>query len=66
MKQHKQMNTAGMMTGLAAGMAAGAAGMYLASQNKREMKRAAKKIARGAENAMQKMDKMVTELSSRM
>lgn len=65
MKQQK-MNSAGMMATLAAGAAAGAAGMYLASQNKREMKRAAKKIARGAENALQKVDKVVTDLSAKM
>ena len=66
MKQQKQTSTAGIMAGMAAGMAVGAAGMYLAGQNKREVKRAAKKIARGAETALQKMDQMVSDISSRM
>lgn len=66
MKQQKSMGASGLMMGLAAGAAAGMAGMYWASQNKREVKRAAKKLARGAENAVQKMDRMMTDLSARM
>lgn len=66
MKQQKQTTAAGMVAGMAAGAALGAAGMYLADRNKREVKRAAKKIARGAESALQTVDRVVTEISSRM
>ena len=47
MMHEKHAAASGVMMGLAAGAAAGAAGMYLASQNKREIKRTLKPGARG-------------------
>jgi hypothetical protein len=41
-----------ILLGMAAGAAVSAAGMYLASQNERELKHLAKKVTHGAENAL--------------
>jgi len=65
MMKQKKMGSA-MVTGLAAGAAMGAAGMYLAGQNRRQMKRTAKKLAKGAEQAVGTLDKVVTNLSAKM
>lgn len=55
-----QHNASDMLLGMAAGAAIGAAGAMLAGQNQRQMKRTAHKVAKGAEQAVTKLDKMVT------
>lgn len=50
-----------MLLGMAAGAAIGAAGAMLASQNQCQMKRTAHKMAKGAEHAVMKLDKMVSD-----
>ena len=58
---HKQNNTAkNIAMGLAAASAMGA-GAYLASRNQREVKKMAKKVARGAEKAVLDLDKMASK-----
>ena len=58
---HKQNHTAmNVAMGLAAASAVGA-GVYLASQNQREVKKMAKKVARGAEKAVLDIDKMASK-----
>lgn len=54
-------NAADMLMGMAAGAAIGAAGAMLAGQNQRQMKRTAHKMAKGAEHAVMKLDKMVSD-----
>ena len=46
---------------MAAGAALGAAGMMAANQNPRKVKRAARKVAKWAEQAVMQLDKMVTD-----
>lgn len=50
-----------LLIGMAAGAAIGAAGMMMAEQNQRQMKRTAHKMAKGAEHAVMKLDKMVSD-----
>lgn len=50
-----------MLLGMAAGAAIGVAGTMLAGQNQRQMKRTAHKMAKGAEHAVMKLDKMVSD-----
>ena len=57
MKEHQTSN---LLLGMAAGAALGAAGMMAVSQNPRKVKRAARKMAKGAEQAVMQLDKMVT------
>lgn len=58
MKDHQTSN---LLIGMAAGAALGAAGMMAANQNPRKVKRAARKVAKGAEQAVMQLDKMVTD-----
>ena len=58
MKDHQPSN---LLIGMAAGAALGAAGMMAANQNPRKVKRAARKVAKGAEQAVMQLDKMVTD-----
>lgn len=53
-----------VMLGMAAGAAVSAAGMMLAGQNKRQVRRTARKLAHGAEQAVDKLDKMVTDFTA--
>ena len=60
MKQsHQASSTAPMLMGMAAGAALGAAGVLAAVQNQRQMKRTARKLAKGAEHAICQLDQMV-------
>jgi len=47
------------------GMAAGAVGTMAMAQNQRQVKRTARKLAKGAERAMSQLDTMVTDLVER-
>ena len=49
------------MLGVAAVSAVGAAGVYLASRNTSQVKRMARKVAKGAERAVMDLDKMVSK-----
>lgn len=48
-----------VLLGVAAGAAAGAAGLYLAGQDQRELRRVARRVERGAENAVCSLDHMM-------
>ena len=62
MKQpHQASSTAPMLMGMAAGAALGAAGVLAATQNQRQMKRTARKLAKGAEHAICQLDQMVDD-----
>lgn len=55
-------NTA--MTGMATaavGAAMGAAAMYVATQDKRQMRKTMNKVTRGAEKAMKELDHMISQ-----
>ena len=54
-----------MLLGMAAGAALGAVGVMAATQNQRQVKRTARKLAKGAERAMSQLDTMVTDLVER-
>ena len=60
MKQnHSSSQTAPLLMGMAAGVALGAVGVMAVSQNPRQAKRTARKIAKGAERALGQLDQMV-------
>lgn len=61
MKEQQGSQAMTMLLGMAAGAAVGAAGMMAANQNPRQIKRAARKMAKGAEHAVMQLDKMVTD-----
>ena len=51
--------TGPLLVGMAAGAALGAVGTMAATQNQRQVKRTARKLAKGAEHAICQLDKMV-------
>ena len=57
--------TSSLLVGMAAGAALGAVGTMAATQNQRQVKRTARKLAKGAERAMSQLDTMVTDLVER-
>ena len=57
--------TGSLLMGMAAGAALGAVGTMAATQNQRQVKRTARKLAKGAERAMSQLDTMVTDLVER-
>lgn len=58
--RHEQSNQInGLLVGMAAGAALGAVGVMAAGQNQRDIKRAARKMAKGAEHAVMQLDRMV-------
>lgn len=59
MREQHSGQTGSMLLGMAAGAALGAVGVMAAGQNQRQLKRAVRKIAKGAEHAVMQMDKMV-------
>ena len=59
---HRQPSSSGLWLGMAAGAALGAAGAVALNQNPRQVKRTARKLAKGAEHAMTQLDEMVTDL----
>lgn len=62
MKQSRQnTSTAPMLVGMAAGAALGAAGVLAATQNQRQVKRTARKLAKGAEHALCQLDQMMED-----
>lgn len=62
---HRQNTNSGLWLGMAAGAALGAASVVAMNQNPRQVKRTARKLAKGAEHAMTQLDEMVTDLVER-
>ena len=58
MKEQDRMAT-DVLLGAAAGAAVSAAGMYLANKKERELRRIAKKVTHGAENAVGGLENML-------
>lgn len=59
MKNEHTSSTAPLLIGMAAGAALGAAGVMATNTSQRQMRRTARKIAKGAEHAVSQLDKMV-------
>lgn len=59
MRDRQSSQTSGVLLGMAAGAALGVAGVMAATQNERQVKRVARKVAKGAEHAVMQLDKMV-------
>ena len=64
-EHNRQNTTGGLLLGMAAGAALGAVGTMAMSQNQRQVKRTARKLAKGAEHAMSQLDEMVTDFVER-
>lgn len=62
---HRQSSGSGLLLGMAAGAALGAAGMMAMNQNPRQVKRTARKLAKGAEHAVTQLDDMVSDFVER-
>ena len=60
---NRQPSSGSVLLGMAAGAALGAVGTM--AQNQRQVKRTARKLAKGAERAMSQLDTMVTDLVER-
>ena len=60
---NRQPSSGGVLLGMAAGAALGAVGTM--AMNQRQVKRTARKLAKGAERAMSQLDTMVTDLVER-
>ena len=65
MKQQANQGASGMLLGMAAGAALGAVGTMAMTQNQRQMKRTARKLAKGAEHAVAQLDQMVGDFVER-
>ena len=61
--EHRQSSGSGLLLGMAAGAALGAAGMM--AMNQRQVKRTARKLAKGAEHAVTQLDDMVSDFVER-
>mgnify|MGYP000011697268 FL=1 len=65
MKNEHTSSTAPLLLGMAAGAALGAAGVMATNTSQRQMRRTARKIAKGAERAVSQLDKMVGDFVER-
>lgn len=66
MKDNQLQSTAGLLLGMAAGAAVGAMGVMAAvQQNPRGVRRTARKMAKGAEQAVGRLDQMANDLMNR-
>ena len=66
MKDHQAQSAAGLLLGMAAGAAVGAMGVMAAvHQDPRAVRRTASKMAKGAEQAVGRLDKMANDLMER-
>ena len=65
MKNEHTSSTAPLLLGMAAGAALGAAGVMATNTSQRQMRRTARKIAKGAEHAVSQLDKMVGDFVER-
>ena len=57
--EHRANPSGGVLLGVAAGAALGMAGTMMVTQNQRQVKRPARKIAKGAEKAICQLDELV-------
>ena len=57
--EHRANPSGGVLLGVAAGAALGMAGTMMVTQNQRQVKRTARKIAKGAEEAICQLDELV-------
>ena len=64
MKNEHTSSTAPLLIGMAAGAALGA-GVMATNTSQRQMRRTARKIAKGAEHAVSQLDKMVGDFVER-
>lgn len=62
---NRQPSSGSVLLGMAAGAALGVVGTMAMAQNQRQVKRTARKLAKGAERAMSQLDTMVTDLVER-
>ena len=65
MKNEHASSTAPLLLGMAAGAALGAAGVMATNTSQRQMRRTARKLAKGAEHAVSQLDKMVDDFVER-
>ena len=65
MKNEHTSSTAPLLIGMAAGAALGAAGVMATNTSQRQMRRTARKIAKGAVHAVSQLDKMVGDFVER-
>ena len=65
MKNEHTSSTAPLLLGMAAGAALGAAGVMATNTSERQMRRTARKLAKGAEHAVSQLDKMVDDFVER-
>ena len=65
MKNEHTSSTAPLLLGMAAGAALGAAGVMATNTSQRQMRRTARKLAKGAEHAVSQLDKMVDDFVER-
>lgn len=66
MKDNRVQSTAGLLLGMAAGAAVGVMGVMAAvQQNPRGVRRTARKMAKGAEQAVGRLDQMANDLMER-
>ena len=57
---NRQPSSGSVLLGMAAGAALGAVGTMAMAQNQRQVKRTARKLAKGAEHAVTQLDEMVS------
>ncbi len=57
--EHRSNASGGVLLGMAAGAALGMASTMMVTQNQRQVKRTARKLAKGAEKAICQLDEMV-------
>lgn len=60
MKNEHTSSTAPLLLGMAAGAALGAAGVMATNTSERQMRRTARKLAKGAEHAVSQLDKILS------
>ncbi len=65
MKNDRTSPPAPLLFGMAAGAALGAAGVMATNPSQRQMRRTARKLAKGAEHAVSQLDKMVDDFVER-
>ena len=66
-KDHQVQSAAGLLLGMAAGAPVGAAGVMAAvHQDPRGVRRTARKMAKGAGHAVDRLDRMANELIDRL
>ena len=62
---NRQPSSGSVLLGMAAGAALGAVGTMAMAQNQRQVKRTARKLAKGAEHVVTQLDDMVSDFVER-